>query len=413
VNLNQSFALAAGLSGLDKAGLDRFCAIIGINGPSSSFDSVHQSRIYSVLSAEIDRKLRENRLLLHTSRGSDDTSPLKITISADGTYQKRGDRSRGYTSKLGIILIFDADTKLVIYYHIKAKYCHRCTQMRPQFSSDEEFAAWKEENHYSDCSLNFSGPSTEMERHSMKIMFARSIENGNLIYKWLVSDGDTKAFLDVVHSYPLCIQCQGNMEVMKDKSSDSYKQWAETDEYKQWVENHEDIEHDCNIVVKIDCVNHLTKNIAQKIEKLAKSGVKCSDGKTINLGLNRLGKAARANLQKNIRNNIRQHVRPNARNSAEIEEGIQLLKTGMLAALYHISDLPPKTRHQYCPTNTWCSYCTASPESFKHKPYHIAKAVFEKLLPILESYTTKSVLQRMLPGYNNNICKASTAAYGL
>ena len=65
--------------------------------------------------------------------------------------------------------------------------------------------------------------------------------------------------------------------------------WRNSPEKKVWEELHEDAAHDCNIVIKIDCVGHVSKNFASKIEALVTDGKKMEDGKSINRRLNRLG----------------------------------------------------------------------------------------------------------------------------
>ena len=106
----------------------------------------------------------------HSFRGSDGTEAIQIAIKCDGTYQKRGDRSRGYTSKLGITVIFDADTDLPLDYAIECKYCHTCTQERAKFTNDDDYKKWSDANPHN-CEKNFDQPSSEMERHSLLQMF--------------------------------------------------------------------------------------------------------------------------------------------------------------------------------------------------------------------------------------------------
>ena len=67
----------------------------------------------------LGKRLEKNRKMAHTVRNSDGTSPLRVSVSGDGTYQKRGDRGRGYTSKMGITVVFDPDTGLPLYYEIE------------------------------------------------------------------------------------------------------------------------------------------------------------------------------------------------------------------------------------------------------------------------------------------------------
>ena len=64
-------------------------------------------------------------------------------------------------------------------------------------------------------------------------------------------------------------------------SRDGYKKWAETADFQRWKENHADDSYDCDIVVKIVCVSHVSKKFAKKVEEFGKSGEKLDDGKVI------------------------------------------------------------------------------------------------------------------------------------
>ena len=56
------------------------------------------------------------------------------------------------------------------------------------------------------CYFLLTGPSSEMERHGMKLLYERS-DKYNLVYKYLIGDGDTKSFCDVWDHYDLCDEC--------------------------------------------------------------------------------------------------------------------------------------------------------------------------------------------------------------
>ena len=88
----------------------------------------------------------------------------------------------------------------------------------PSYSQEDEFETWFNNDHINECEMNFSGPSTEMERFSLKKMFERSVETSNLVYKWLVSDGDCKGFNDVLLTYELCNLCKNVAPLLSNKS---------------------------------------------------------------------------------------------------------------------------------------------------------------------------------------------------
>ena len=68
------------------------------------------------------------------------------------------------------------------------------------------------------------------------------------------------------------------------------EEWVEEEGGKRsWEEIHEDSTYECGLVIKIDCVGHVSKNFAAKVEALVNNGQKMSDGKSVNRGTNRLG----------------------------------------------------------------------------------------------------------------------------
>ena len=93
--------------------------------------------------------------------------------------------------------MFDGDTDLTIDFMVVSKYCHKCTnreaRLKKALISPEDA---EEEKQSHQCFSSFSGPSSEMERFAMKELFQRSKEY-NLVYKNLITDGDTKSFTDV------------------------------------------------------------------------------------------------------------------------------------------------------------------------------------------------------------------------
>jgi hypothetical protein len=345
-SLNTTFALAADLVGLDFNGLKKFCAVLGIDGPSDSYDTVYQQEIHAKLCARITEQFANNHKFAHTSRNSDGSKPLQISISGDGTYQKRGDRSRGYSSKLGITIIFDADTGLPLDYHINSKFCHTCTQKRKDFATEEELVAWAEQDSH-ECAKNFASASSEMERKSLKVMFERSLES-NLIYKYLISDGDCKGYNDVLLTYEVCKHCDSKREELSCKSGAAYKKWIETDDYTKWSKNHQRVGYSCNLVIKLDCSQHVSKNVAKKIQNKAKTGVRLRDGKKINTDRagHRLNPCNRGKLIRQIRNAIKRNVHKNPQNQKQVDEGVQRMREALLAALHHSCDLPEGERHK-------------------------------------------------------------------
>jgi len=72
----------------------------------------------------------------------------------------------------------------------------KCARKESKFEGeDESFQEWRREHVASgECDINFNGSSSAMEAEGASILWRRSTEMHNMRYKWMVSDGDSKAF---------------------------------------------------------------------------------------------------------------------------------------------------------------------------------------------------------------------------
>ena len=101
VKTNTKMAFAANLTGIDYEQLKLFCSILNIPAPPDSYDTLHQQEIYAKVKAHIDDILEANRKEAYEKAiGYKADGTGLIAVKTDGTYQKRGDRKRGYTSKV-------------------------------------------------------------------------------------------------------------------------------------------------------------------------------------------------------------------------------------------------------------------------------------------------------------------------
>jgi hypothetical protein len=126
----------------------------------------------------------------------DPNAVLDIAVSFDGSWQKRG-----HTSLFGFGAVIDTLTGLVVDFHVMCKYCHNCAITKADMGAESpEFDVWYQ-GHKKDCPINFEGPSGNMEPHSAKILWERSIAEGNMRYTTMIGDGDSRAHLEVEHVY--------------------------------------------------------------------------------------------------------------------------------------------------------------------------------------------------------------------
>ncbi|GFY31639.1 uncharacterized protein TNCV_4199501 [Trichonephila clavipes] len=112
-----------------------------------------------------------------------------MSVSYDGTWQKRG-----HTSNLGLEIIIDILSGLVLDFEVLSKYCHNCVVAGRDMGVDwAEFHIWQK-GHTDECDKNFDGTSGAMEMHAALIMWRRSISDCQMRFVSMLSDGDSKTF---------------------------------------------------------------------------------------------------------------------------------------------------------------------------------------------------------------------------
>ena len=393
---NRRFAFGADTVGLDFEQLQFLCDILDIPGPPDSYDEVHQEQIHQLLKAEIEKKFEENRRESWELHPKDDDGIAMIAVKTDGTYQKRGDGRRGYSSKVGIILLCDALTNKYLDYVILNKFCHQCTQKKSQLK-DDEFELWQHDHEASGkCSANFEGASSEMERNAVRTMFLASTDY-KLRYKALVGDGDTKAYLDVWDVYGCCDLCLKWQHLLTKRNSPEYEAWTKTADFDEWQAAH-DYDSTCKAVLKHDCIQHVAKCFQGKLENLSKKGATAPDGKCLYSGVNRLGLTTRKKLRMYFNNAIQSHIRRGVLTPQQQEEAIMKIRRGIFAGL--LDD--EVKRHQYCPDgpDSWCDYKAGL--KAETKSHHLDSCFEQLLLPIYQYYTSRQMLVRMIAGMNTN-----------
>ncbi|GFW84512.1 uncharacterized protein TNCV_456931 [Trichonephila clavipes] len=172
------FALVTGMNAMDKKSFSKHIKIL------SEENSEMKHHIL-----EIARNIVRKQHIDLNDEEKKETGVLDITVSFDGSWQKRG-----YKSLYGIGVVIDLLTGLVIDYEILSKYCTECTAAVRDLSGDSSnFAIWYE-GHKSECQINHTGSSSSMEMEAAAILWQRSIKECNMRYTCILSDGDSKTF---------------------------------------------------------------------------------------------------------------------------------------------------------------------------------------------------------------------------
>ncbi|GFU92617.1 uncharacterized protein TNCV_4795451 [Trichonephila clavipes] len=281
-------------------------------------------------------------------------SVLDITVSFDGSWQKRG-----YKSLYGIGVVIDLLTDLVIDYEILSKYCTECTAAVRDLSGDSpDFAIWY--GYKSDCQINHTGSSSSMEMEATAILWQRSIKECNMCYTCILSDKDSKTFQ---HLMSLNIYGKGK-PIKKRVMYQPYLQ-APGNWFTQQSER----------VAKQRCLHWWQKVGSLKVTTIVK-----------------------------LTNFYRKAIKGNC-NDVEREK----MESAIYATLYHCSSTDAKPKHNKCPNGKlfWCFFKRAlssgeSPESHSVMKTKLTEEVVAKILPVYQRLASNEILSRCTSGKSQN-----------
>nr|XP_018909224.1 PREDICTED: uncharacterized protein LOC109038579 [Bemisia tabaci] len=160
----------------------------------------------------IEAGIQERRIALGKGNIGKDGVPY-VTVIADGGWSHRS-YGHKYTAKSGCAIIIGKETKKILYFGVRNKYCSVCA------IAQGKKVAIPEHN----CYKNWDGTSPAMEADIIVEGFNKSEEMHKITYMYLIADGDSSVHKSVIERV-------------------SY--------------GHE--------VQKLECVNHLMKNVSKRI----------------------------------------------------------------------------------------------------------------------------------------------------
>lgn len=349
-------------------GLVTVCSIM--NMPCLSLPAYYKQvdTILEALEAEAKDEMtqagiRVREYILKESGDEVNDDVVDAAVSFDGTWAKRG-----FTSLTGVVFVISVDTGEVLDYHVLSKECRKCTMKRSQCQTDEEFEAWQIEHLASNaCDINFNGSSPAMEAEGAIVVWSRSVELHKIRYKWMVSDGDSKAFNTVENIYG----------------------------------------DDCK-VEKLDCVGHVQKRMGKHLLNLkARTKGKLADGKPIG-GRGRLTESRIKRLQKYYGLAIRQNTLTKANlTEREVDVAVYTMKKNIIAILHHsVQSQDAAKQHRFCPVgeDSWCKWqqdCATGTNTYEAGDC-LPEVFFELLKPTFITLSETKLLQRCVRGATQN-----------
>lgn len=308
----------------------------------------------------------------HLSKKPDAGGVLKLDVSFDATWMKRG-----HTSKVGMSVMIDVYTGFIIDYEILSKFCLECTLKKNKLENkkitEETYNTWKTK-HDADgsCGSNYEGPSGGMEVEAARRLFARS-RDLKFEYENLVSDGDANSYKAVL------AMNNGNGPYQDTK------------------------------VTKLECINHVQKRLGtrlrklreqEKVDTITKTGSKIR--RSLLGGRNKLTDTAIDKMQSFFGKHIRDNVGAD----------YITMKKAVMSSFHHIFSTDEKPRHGLCEEgiNSWCFFQKAlaegkNREEIKHKKslvVNLDQEAQNKIRQVYDALTTKDILERCVRGLTQN-----------
>ncbi|MBY0580841.1 MAG: hypothetical protein K2P53_04080 [Rickettsiales bacterium] len=354
-DINLRSVIAMREIGKGHSALEKLCGFLNLPPPlqKATFNDVQNkiSQSYKYIATQS----MINAALEFTVR--DDTGISDISVSCDGTWQKRG-----HNSLNGIVTVIGVDTGKCLDYRVRTKKCKSCELWDDKFNSDEyeEFML----KHKNECHLNHIGSAGSMEAAGLVECFNASVLERKLRYINYLGDGDSKAFSDVQKQNP----------------------------------------YDGKEITKLECVGHIQKRVGSRLRKL-KATTKCllSDGKRLG-GVGRLTDKKINKLQNYFGIAIRQCC----------GKSVYELKKAIGAVLFHCSEASSSdVRHAMCPRtiDTWCKFQADKINKtnvYKEKP-GLPTVIRDIIKPIFIDLSDENLLERCLHGKTQNNNEALNA----
>ncbi|KAK7089330.1 uncharacterized protein [Littorina saxatilis] len=338
--VNRRFPLAMFSIGRHQAQGKRFLG--NMNMPCSLNNSTwanHRNQIKKATETVADKsKSRAAEEARHAYEGND------ITVSGDGTYQRRG-----FQSKNGVVTMLSVNGKQskVLDCEVLSNHCDACKKSEKK-REGAELARWKtaHEKKKGVCDKNHNGSAGAMEPAGAVNIFRRSETKHNLRYVNFLGDGDSKTYTTL-------------------KNEQLY---------------------DDVTIAKLECCGHVQKrmgrHLTNKVNELKKETF-VSNGKTVKGigGQNKLTKKAILKIQGHFGAGIRK----NAGN-------LQKMKQDIWAIYNH-------RRRDHTNCGNWCPSKTGRGEPDRNA---FPDFVCDAIRPVFETLTQDSLLERCLHGGSQN-----------
>jgi hypothetical protein len=275
---------------------------------------------------------------------SDDADTSEITVSCDGSWQRRGFSSR---NGVATVLTVDGYNCKVIDTETLSNHCDACQKQRKKLS-EEEFKEWVKEDHGAQCAKNYEGSAGSMEPVGILRIFSRSEEQYNLQYTGYLGDGDSKSYSNV-------------------RDADIY---AGKD------------------IVKLECCGHIQKKMYNRLKKVVTA---CKEKTYTHNGKSQKGIHGKGLLTDKQIKRIQGHYGAAIRKNAG---DVDAMKKAVWDIFHHRNGY-----HQQCPD--WCPYVKSGDLTEANKN-QLPAFVMEEIRVVFEELAAPSLLEKCEHGGTQN-----------
>lgn len=176
--------------------------------------------VNDIVSEEIKMAGLEEKEFAEQKGDTDENGLSCITVIADGAWCKRSYKTN-YDALSGVGCIIGEATRKVLFMGVRNKYCVICNRAENKNQTPKPHI----------CFRNWKNTSTSMEANIIVEGFQTSIDSHGLKYTRLIGDGDSSVTRKI----------------------------------------HEIKPYGCTLVEKIECANHLLRNVCSKLKELVRS----------------------------------------------------------------------------------------------------------------------------------------------
>ena len=354
---------------LGRAGINRIVSTLGFEPFTEGKFTGHSHWLYKEMDVYFAARRQECIAGVRRFYAKSDILPdptndlLDIVVSYDGTWM-----TRGHTSHIGVGIVIEMDTGMVIDFEVLSNFCQVC---HAREKKKLPFTPEWQQAHSPSCNKNYNGTASAMESEAACRLWRRSTTLG-LRYTTFVGDGDSSTYKAVKDLNPYDVP-----------------------------------------VLKEECVNHVSKRLGTRLRKLKKElsmSITTKTGKEVRRSV--LGGAGQL-TDKVIDTMTSYYGRAVRGDPKKPYSDTNEMSKAIWASYLHAISTDEEPRHHLCPASadSWCFYRRAefNPDEprRKHseKPGYFTKIPKKNRIHIANVYddlTSRDLLSKCLKGRTQN-----------